>query len=221
LAVFKLASILAQGTGKLGQNVVTKGHDGYVGMRERVVPANPRSPKQVKVRGAQTESSQAWDSLTPLQCAAWRALASSMPQVSNKTGLPIKKQGFNVFCSNYDRFRLANPSGTFPVDPPTTRFVEENMGFDLDTDPGIIRVMASRPNATGHTYRTEQYYAFATGSLTLTLNLPAGHYAIATRIVSSVDGRAGRLKPLGVASVALSVVQGGADERPASRKRAA
>ena len=240
MARFKLASIFSQGTGKLGENVVVKDEAGYVGLRPRVTPSNPQSPPQMKVRGAQTESSQAWEGLTAEQCTAWRQLAKTLPQFSNKTGLPIKKQGFNVFCSYYDRFRLVNPVGIFPPDPPTTRMIEGTLEFQLGIAPGVVRVLSSEGNATGQVteillqklagknrlpqegaYRTKTYHAFTNQTPSLSLSVPVGTYAVAVRIVSAVDGRAGRLRPLGVTTVALAVAEGDAEAAPKARRKAA
>ena len=241
VAVFKLASIFSQGTGKLGENVVSKGQEGCVGVRPRVIPANPQSPAQMKVRGAQTESSQAWETLSSLQCSGWRLFAAGLPQRSNKTGLPIKKQGFNAFCSLYDRFRLANPTGVFPKDAPVARFVAGPIAIQVDdTGAGTATLIASQASATGQTveilaqrlagknrqpqpgaYRTKAYHVFAAGGLSFNVSLSAGYWAFAYRVVSTVNGMAGPLKPIGTALVGLSLVEGGADEKPSARKKAA
>ena len=224
----------------MGENVVVRDEDGYVGLRPRVTPSNPRTQPQQKVRGAQTESSQAWEGLTEAQCKAWRDLAKTLPQFSNKTGLPIKKQGFNVFCSYYDRFRLVNPVGVFPGDPPTARMIPENLGCVLSVAPGQIVLSVLSTNSTGHVteillqklagknrlpqetaYRTNQYHSFVDKETPLRIPVLPGAYAVATRIVSKVDGRAGMLHPLGVVSVALSVVQGGAGDAPKRTRKAA
>lgn len=241
MAVFKLASLFSQGTGKLGENVVSKGHEGYVGVRPRVTPANPQTPAQMKVRGAQTESSQAWDTLTESQCEGWRSLAATLPQRSNKTGLPIKKQGFNLFCSYYDRFRLANPTGVFPKDAPVARFVADPIVLTLGVGgAGSQTVTANQGNSADQTveivaqrlagknrlpqanaYRTQAYHAFATGRLSFDVALSAGYWALAYRVVSTVNGAAGPLKPIGTALVGLSVVEGGTDAPAKPSRKAA
>ena len=240
MARFRISSLFSNGTGKLGDNVISKGMDGVVGVRPRVTPANPQTEAQMAVRSAQTESSQAWETLSESQCEGWRAAAKLLPQTSNKTGLPIRKQGFNFFCSCYDRFRLVNPTGVFPKDVPATRMIEENLSFTLEAGTGQMQMTASGPNSAGHVteilfqklagknrlpqtgaYRTRKYQAFASNALTISLGAKPGSYAVATRIVSSVDGRAGRLRPVAVVQVALAVVQGGADEAAEEGKKAA
>ena len=71
---------------------------------------------------------------------------------------------------------------------------------------------------TAKAYRTKMFKAFATGSLTQAVTVPAGYYAAAYRFVNSATGQMSALVPISVLTIALSVEDGGADEAPAAAK---
>lgn len=177
------------------------------------------------MRGVQTDTSQLFETMTDVEVQAWREYAATLPQKSNKTGLPIKKKAINAFCSLADRFLLMNPGGTVPRVPPTTNFKGDTIGIQCTASGGALLFTASAQNSSNivteilvqklpsknrvpqvRDYRSKTYKAFTGTGLTYTLPVTAGYYAAAYRFCNKATGQAGPLRPIPVVTVALSAV---------------
>ncbi|RYG22842.1 hypothetical protein EON82_15890 [bacterium] len=219
---------------------MNKGKGGTVTVRERVTPTNPRTAAQLAVRGAQTKSSQLWKNMTPSQIAAWTFYASNLPQVAKRSGLRKKVNPINAFCALGDKFLLVTPGGVVPMVPPTSAFTGDNLTITATAGTGQVTFTASAANTTGTTtelllqplkgknrtplakgYRTKTFKVFLAGSLTMNVSVPTGYYAAAYRYVNVATGQATPLVPLSVLTVALSLEDGGTDEAPVAKKKAA
>jgi hypothetical protein len=172
---------------------------------------------------------------------AWTAYAATLPQVAKRSGRKVKVTAINAFCGLADKFLQVTPGGTVPMVPPTAAFLGDSLTITAAAGMGQVTFTAGAANSAGTTtelllqplkgknrvptakgYRTKAFKAFATGSLTQTVSVPTGFYAAAYRYVNAATGQATALVPVGVQTVALSVVDGDLEETtPVARKRAA
>jgi hypothetical protein len=101
-------------SGKIGQQVYMIGRNGQV-VRQRVIPANPRTVTQRSVRAAFANVSGNWDKLTPVQQAAW---ISDSKNYMSKTRLGMN----GVLTPNQRYVQVAMVAAilgeTIPTDPP-------------------------------------------------------------------------------------------------------
>lgn len=86
-------------------------------LRNRTVPVNPNTPRQLEVRAAFAAATLAWKGLTDLQRGAWTAYADQTP-VLNRLGESITLSGIAMF-SAVNSFRLAAGSAVLTVAPST------------------------------------------------------------------------------------------------------
>lgn len=235
-----LAPFLIGLQGKLGPVSFSKSKNGASNMKTRVKPANPKTAAQVAVRGAQTKSAQIFKNASAAQVAAWKVYAATLPQISKKTGAKITVQPINAFCGLADKFLQVNPAGTVPMTPPTSAFTGDNITFTATATTGAVTFTASAVNTANvktelllqplkgknrtpgpKAYRSKMFVNFAGPGLSQAVTVPAGFYAAAYRFVNTVTGQETALVPIAVVTVALSMEDGGAEEAPVSRKKAA
>lgn len=90
-----LSSLVTQGSGVLGNMVVEK--NGVI--RNRNIPANPRTPAQSAARSAVTSFATSWrDFLNDGQRAAWNAYASTVSR-TDSLGKPVKLSGIDMYVA--------------------------------------------------------------------------------------------------------------------------
>jgi hypothetical protein len=97
-------SIAASGT--YGKALTFSTWKGRAYVRERVIPANPRSPKQLGVRAMMKFLAQIWSGLGAVAKASW-----------DERGAAASTSPFNAFCGyNLDRWQnIDAPSQAFPA----------------------------------------------------------------------------------------------------------
>jgi hypothetical protein len=100
---------VADARNSLGGSTFTKNRFGAV-LRQKVSPAQPRTPAQNKVRAAFSAFSKAWGSnLTAAQRAAWTALATAYPQ-PDKFGNPQVLTGLQMYQKvNRNLYTIGQP----------------------------------------------------------------------------------------------------------------
>ena len=82
-------------SGSVG-GVVASHNKGGAYLRNRTVPTNPNSARQLTARMALASASQAWAVLTQVQRDGWNAYAAATPLV-NRLGESITVSGFNMY----------------------------------------------------------------------------------------------------------------------------
>lgn len=97
MALIKLGGGVADIRGSIGGTVFSRGRYGAIA-RNRTIPVDPASSKQVKIRSIASVVRNAWFStLTAAQRAAWDTYAAGV-QMTNRLGETINLTGWNHFC---------------------------------------------------------------------------------------------------------------------------
>lgn len=99
--------------------------------RTRAMPTQPRTARQVAVRGYLTDASQAWRALTDAQRASWRAYALTTPKTDSlgQTIYPTGHQAFVALWVALTNVGLATPPDV-PSDPPASPPIGEITALD-------------------------------------------------------------------------------------------
>lgn len=109
-------------------------------------PAQPRTARQLRIRGFLTSYSQLWASRTTEERAAWDTWAADHP-LSDWTGQPVRMTGHNayVMCN----VLLADMGQTAITDPPTTDAPAAVAGLALTPSSDQISVAFTPYGGTG------------------------------------------------------------------------
>jgi hypothetical protein len=208
MAKGRSATLYPAVTGRIGNLVVIANNDGAVIVREYVVPANPRTPSQQKARITLRGVPYLWGELTDEERAAWQAFARAQG-----------RNGYHAFVGLATKWRTVNGNGMPPALPPTEAFFGDSVGLSVAAGPagsGSIVVTAQRPNQPGvvveirlqrlrathvgtkpKNWVTKAFVSFEAGSLTKTLDLFPGAYAIGYRYVNAETGQETEMAVLG------------------------
>ena len=95
VAAIFISSTMDKMRNRLGNNVFSQNHSANF-IRLWVRPRNPKSPAQMGSRGAFTEISRRWRTLTPFIQTEWNKYAMANP-VTNNLGVQVYITGFNWF----------------------------------------------------------------------------------------------------------------------------
>ena len=210
--------------------------DGLTTMRELVTPENPKTAKQMNVRGAFKKSGGSFKNMENSDALAWDAFGKLQ---KDRNGKPMS--GIAAYNQLSIKFRLVNPGQTPPVTPPTASYVGNDLSMAVTASTGALTFSATgandadsvtelliQPLASGNrkpqaeAYETAGYYQYIQPNPNaFTVDVPAGYYAAGYRYVNKVTGQMTDIVPLQVYGVALSVAQGGAEAKPQARKKAA
>lgn len=239
MALFKMGAFADTIRGKSGNTVFKKTKSGIV-VTDLVIPTNPDTLKQRTIRNDFTRSTQTFATLTTSQLNAWKVYASKFT-MRTKGGKLRKKTAVNVFAGLATKYLQVNPGGTIPTNPPATAFTGDAITVSASSgSAGTLTFTASGANSLGvktelllqpladenrtpqtGAYRTQQFVAFASGSLTANISVPAGYYAAAYRFVKTSTGQATQLVPIPVVTVALSLAGSDEESAPIAKKKAA
>ena len=234
----KLSMAFEDLRGKDGNVVIRKGRSGLT-LTPRRTPSNPKTVAQRSVRANLSKAARTFKSMTVSQAAAWEAAAAGIVRSNPISGDSYQMTGINLFVEYTTKFLQATPGGTIPMAPPTTPFAGDTITLSATSgEPGKLTFTASAANAAGVTteiliqrlasphrnpqpgaYRHASFKAFASGSLTEALTLPAGYYATGYRFVNLATGQATEMIALPLSTVTLSVEVGG--ESSGQKKKAA
>jgi len=229
MALFKMGAFADTLRGKSGNSVFSKTKSGIV-VRDHVIPTNPKTAAQQGIRNGFRTGSQTWSTLSAARVAAWNTYAAKFTTRS-KGGKLRKKRGIDVFTGLATKFLQVSPSGSVPLDPPTSAFLGDVITVTATTSAGFVTFTGSAPNTTGVTtevllqplananrkaqpgaYRTKGFHVFTGGSLTKQIAVPAGFYAAAYRFVRIATGQESNLYFLPTQTVSLSMEDGGSQE---------
>lgn len=147
--------------------------------RTRATPVQPRTDRQVYIRGLMSDASQAWRSLTDELRAAWNAYASVTPSVDalGQTVYPTGHQRFVGAYTAADNAGLAIPPDV-PTDAPSAApllsayEVEAggNIQFTVDTVASATKVLViegAPPTSPGVTFQGDYRFLAALASTPL------------------------------------------------------
>jgi len=170
------------------------------------VPTNPRSARQLVIRGLITAASRAWAALTDNQRTGWDDYANGLSR-TNVFGQDIKATGFNEYCALY---MLASDVGESPVsDAPSTDApilvtdgdaAEGAATGEIDVtwtagqggfvDIWITPVLGAGRKARESDYTHNSYTADATETKTISGLVDGGKYGVKFRQIFA-NGQAG------------------------------
>ena len=233
-----MAAILSSASGSFGGAVLSAKNGREGTMRERVVPANPKSAPQQNVRGAFGTSSKSFKSMPELDADAWDEYGKTQ---RSKQGKPLS--GVAAYNRLAIVYRLVNPGGAAPVAPPAADYLGLGITLEVQSMPGglifvgsgstsgtsvvellLQKLPAGNSKPTFDAYKTLDYATLSTDQGNqYVARLAPGRYAAAYRFVDKATGQQTALVQLNVLGVTLEVVKGGADEsaKPAARTKKA
>jgi hypothetical protein len=193
--------------GKAGSVEFAQSKDGTV-VRPRVSARNPQTPAQQAVRLALSKSAAAYKNLTAAQVTAWTTYANSITKHDPRTGKSYHPTAISAFVALASKFLQVSPAGTVPVAPPAAAFAGDSITVTAVGAAGKVTFTGSASNAANVTtelllqplksqnrkpqpngYRNKGFKAFATGSLTQDVVVPAGWYVPAVRFVNTATGQ--------------------------------
>ena len=227
--------------GRMGGQVYSGGGADTI-VRDYVVPVQPNSPSQQAQKGRFWRGAQGWAGLTDAQRAAWTLAVATLGIKAKgaRRQKPRAMTGAQFYTSLTSKFLACSPGGTVPANPPATRFAGDTVAVALTASTGVLTVTANQANKTGvrteimvqrlaaaHRkptpggYRARAYVAFATGLLTLNLNVAPGAYAVAIQFVNVATGETSGFQVLGQTLVALALEDGGLADADGGELRAA
>ncbi|RYG22678.1 hypothetical protein EON82_16390 [bacterium] len=180
-------------------------------MRPLVTPHDPRTPAQVSSRLRMSAAAEFWKALSDAELAAWEAFAAT------QTG-----GAYRIFGGLIAKWLQMNPTETPPTMPPLGPFYGDapTLGIVASSESGVLTVAASQPNAAGvvteilvqtlahkrrkprkNDWRTATFLNFDASSLTQSLPLEPGAYAVAYRFVKATTGQASVMTTIGSLAV--------------------
>lgn len=154
MAKIVLSALLTDISGKSGGTVFSKNKGGAY-LKNRVVPSNPQTAKQIGVRSRISSLSQAWKSLTSEQQAAWQGATPSFQYVNN-LGQLRSYTAQALFMALNSSIRAGNPSAALLTSPPApaaiTNVVPTALNFLVDTgNPDTVDITFAPTVPSGHT----------------------------------------------------------------------
>ena len=193
--------------GKAGNAVFSQTRNGLI-LRPRTVPKNPRSPAQTANRLHFARASALWKTLSPAQFAAWQSYALTVEKQDPRGGIPTRPTAFHAFMALTSKYLQVHPTGTPPLNPPTSPFYGDSGNVTAAGTSGHVLFTASAANGANvatelalqplahagrapkpNLYRPVSFTPFAAGSLSFSANVPPGAYAPAFRFVNSTTGQ--------------------------------
>ena len=101
--------------------------------RKMVMPSQPRTPRQITVRGILTSVARAWGTLTPTQRANWEAYAKLVGPSDEQTGNTVHWSGIDAFV-NVNTV-LVDTGQPLAVDPPALPLPDRVPGYAAAPGP--------------------------------------------------------------------------------------
>jgi hypothetical protein len=195
-------------SGKLGNAVFSDTESGTE-VRTYVIPDNPDTPAQRKVRNNFTKYTAGWSALTSAQKAQWNTYAANIKRRDKTTGKLSTPQARHIYGGLTAKYYQINPTGTAPTTPPTAPFAGDSITVTVALVDGDLTFIASAANAAGvqtelllqklasddrtptkDDYRTQRFFAFTSGTLSTPMDgLAPGFYAPAYRFVKTATGQ--------------------------------
>lgn len=195
--------------GRDGNVVIAKGKSGLA-LRPYKGQRNPKTNAQTAVRGNLAKAATTWKSFSLATATQWNSYAQTVTRTNPVSGQSYHPSGFNVFVGLSAKFLQVNPGSAIPTTPPATSFPGDNITIlaSAPSASGVIRFTANAGNGantkteflvqklgnsnnapSSEAYISKGFWAFAAGSLTKDVSLPAGSYAVAYRFVNTATGQ--------------------------------
>lgn len=239
MAKLAFSALVDNAEGRLGTIVLTSARNGHTARVWRRV-RNPRTGAQSFVRNNLAKAARAFSSLTPEQADAWNDYGQTITRTNPLNGKTYHPAGVDVFVGLATKFLQFAPTGTIPVAPPTSDFLGDTISLTVQSEtPGVIQFDASAANAAGVTtelliqklpgrnrvpnpegYTHAAFKTFTSGSLSINVDVTAGHYAIAYRFVRTATGQMTNLFVLPITTINFSVEKGGVSSTAAESESA-
>ena len=205
--------------GKVGTNVYTKSHSGPV-LRVKVKGTVTHTPAQTGVRSNFSRASTGFKNLTPAQVTNWRNYALTVTKKNPVNGKAYHPAAINAFNGLTSKYLQINPAGTPPLTPPAASFTGDTITVTAVGGAGVVTFTGSGANAANvkteflvqrllsqnrlpayKGYRSKGFLAFAAGSLTGTVVVSSGFYAVGYRFVNTQTGQETGLITLNIVQV--------------------
>ena len=228
----RLSMAFADLRGKSGTVVISKGRNGLV-LRPRQTPDNPRTAAQVVVRGNFAKAARSFKGLSASNFNQWKYYATTITRVDPVTGATYSPTPIDLFVGLGAKYLQANPNGSIPQTPPANPFSGDPVTLTVTSTVGGVTLTASGPNSanvkteilirvvgsgkikpSADKLRSWAFVGFAAGSLTYTIGLVPGFFALGYRFVNIATGQETAVTLLPLCTVTVTAEQ-------STRKRAA
>jgi len=152
-------------------------------------------------------ASKTYKGLSEAQAQAWAAWGKKFTRRDRVTGELYVLTGNMAFCGLTSKFLQINAGGAIPLSPPPVQFAGDTVkvtavaggskitftadkanGADIKTELLLQELAGRNRRLYMDKYVSEGFFAFATGSLSTVVAVPAGFYAPAYRFVNSKTG---------------------------------
>ncbi len=213
MAKVKLSPVMGGVSGRLGNIVLVEQPRYGVVMRQRVRPANPKSPAQQVWRNAMKRAGAAFRMLDSAQYQAWQNWIAGQTAPGEKP-IPVVQE----FMKLASKFAMANPGMPITLTPPSAPFGGDSVVVVLQTTGNGIAFEPSQPNGAGvvteiliqpvravfsptylEKYRSQGFTDFTHSGFGVKPG--SGVYACAIRFVHAGTGQAGPILELGAVVV--------------------
>lgn len=147
MAKIIFGAFIADMKGKVGATVFQSNKGGAFA-RNRVVPSNPQTEAQTRVRGDLSTLSSQWRGLTDGQRNAWSAAAPNFPY-QDRLGQTKTYSGQQLFMKLNTQLLAVNPSQTLLADPPTPVEMPSGVAIwdTLESDTGDLNALVGVTSA--------------------------------------------------------------------------
>ena len=226
-------------TGRVGDAVFSI-EQGGVGMRNHnPISKQPFTAAQVAREVAFSKANQTWTTIGRPEAEKWRAWGRTQ-KVREITGEYRNRAGKDCFTGLYAKMLQVDPNAAIPSPPPKGSLIPDDLGLTVTMGPGRAIWSAIRGNRDGLTtelmaqelpsevalpvkdgYKTLAFHAFVSGAPAFGTLLDAGYWAFAAQTVEIATGRTVGFAELGFGTIALSMVEGGADDADEDLPKAA
>jgi len=206
---------------------VTGGMDGQVvvplktGLIVRRKPryGYPKNPDVQSGAARLSAANAAWNTLNASQADAWRRYASGVILHDSTSGRAYNPAAKNAFVGLASKFMQVNPGRAVPLEPPMKGFNGDWIVLSALAGAGEVVFTASKPNSPdaatellaqplknvrckpGNFYKSQGFVEFTASSLSATVALAPGCWALAYRFVRPSTGQQTDWTPIGVVEV--------------------
>lgn len=216
----KMSGVLSAPVGKVGDLVFVRLPGGGVSMRDRSVPANPKTAVQQAWRQAMARATRLYKTLDEDEYSAWAAFVEMQHRASPLASLSPAPRVYNVFVALTAKVIALNPGVEPPRMPPATGFLGDGVVVSVEGLSGSVRFTGAGPNSAGVAtelllqplaspgrrgdpgkYRIAGVHAFTAAGDSVEVACRRGPALAAVRFVSLESGQSSALVPLGRVTV--------------------
>lgn len=151
----KISPILGEMSGSIAGNTFSHNKGGQY-VRQRTVPINPTTSRQMAVRSALSTTARSWQALTQTQRDAWAAYAQANP-VTDRLGNSITLSGASMH--NRLNTKIRDFAGTPIATPPSSAPPVAPSTFTISANTAANVTVAFTPTPIGAANRVELWIA--------------------------------------------------------------